>query len=309
MGSDNKKLLEIINLVKDYKKVHAVKGISFSIEEGTCFGMLGPNGAGKTTTIEIMEGISVPTSGKILYRGLPFDLRYKQDVGIQFQSTALQEKQSCRETLRMFGKLYKRTVPLDTLIELCDLKEYIDRDTHKISGGQRQRLLLAIALVNDPRVIFMDEPTTGLDPSARHAFWNIVRTIKQQGKTLILTTHNMEEAHALCDTLIIMNRGEIIAQGKPNELLVRYFNKSSIRMPHTIHMQNSIPHSINYTIANDSIEICTDDVSYVLQKLLDAKVEMGNVTLRKPTLEDLFLQLTGNTLVANDIRVNEGKVP
>lgn len=224
-------ILSIKQLEKHYKDVKAVNGVSFDLKPGCCFGLLGPNGAGKTTTIEMMEGILKPTSGGIFFRGKPIDRKYKTRIGIQFQQTALQESLTVRETLQFFQKLYKRRIPIGEIIEACSLQEYIDRDNRKLSGGQRQRLLLGIALINDPDIIFLDEPTTGLDPQARHNFWDLIREIKKRGKTVILTTHYMDEAEQLCDEIAIMDKGHIIVQDTPENLLKEHFDGILIRLP------------------------------------------------------------------------------
>jgi len=212
-------IIEVKQLFKSYPKVKAVDGVSFNIEKGTCFGLLGPNGAGKTTTIEIIEGIHQADSGQILYKGEPIGSRFRQEVGIQFQSTALPDYLSVEEMLKLFGDLYPTKVSIEKLIELCELGEFRDRRTKKLSGGQRQRLLLALALVNDPDILFLDEPTTGLDPQARRHFWQLIEGIKKQEKSIVLTTHYMEEAYVLCDYIIIMDQGKIIAEGAPDSLL------------------------------------------------------------------------------------------
>ena len=186
-------ILEVAGLRKSYGKVKAVDGIDLSVREGSCFGILGPNGAGKTTAIEVMETIQEPDAGTILYRGSPVGPSFKESIGIQFQNTSLQEFLSVRETLRLFASLYPNPRPLDGIIEACSLEEFIDRDNRKLSGGQRQRMLLGIALVNDPDLLFLDEPTTGLDPHARREFWRLVEGIKARAKTVILTTHYMDE--------------------------------------------------------------------------------------------------------------------
>src|SRR5688572_15930280 len=180
-------VLEVRELVKQYPGVRAVDGVSFSIAEGQCFGLLGPNGAGKTTTVEMMEGVTQPTSGEVLYRGHPLGARFREEAGIQFQKTALQEFLTVSETLALFTRLYPRRRAVDELIRTCALEQVAERDNRKLSGGQMQRLLLAIALANDPRVLFLDEPTTGLDPQARHNFWDLVRSIKAEGRTVLLT--------------------------------------------------------------------------------------------------------------------------
>ena len=207
-------LIEVDNLVKEYPGVRAVDGISFCVEEGACFGLLGPNGAGKTTTLEILEGITDADGGRIQYRGTARDDSYRQVIGIQFQNTALQDFQTVQEALHLFASLYPRHRPFGELIELCNLGELLDRDTRKLSGGQRQRLLLAIALVNDPDLVFLDEPTTGLDPQSRRNFWALIEGIRREGKTILLTTHYMEEASVLCDEIAIIDRGRIVRTGR-----------------------------------------------------------------------------------------------
>jgi len=285
-------IIEVRDLYKKYPRVTAVDGISFSVKTGICFGMLGPNGAGKTTTIEILEGIHSPSAGTILYKGKPQGRVFKEEIGIQFQSTALQEHQSCFEVLKMFSALYSRQAPLDDIISRCNLEEFIHQDVHKLSGGQRQRLLLAAALVNDPEIIFLDEPTTGLDPQARQNFWNIVRHIKQQGKTLILTTHYMEEAYALCDELIIMDHGKIIARGSPGALLEEYFEGATLKFPSSQIDIKQIPESLAAHFNGESIEMHVNDTDAAIRILLENGVNLSYLTIQKQTLEDLFLHLT-----------------
>ena len=224
-------LLEVHRLVKQYRGVRAVDGISFNIERGTCVGLLGPNGAGKTTTVEILEGIIPATSGEILFKGGPIDDQFRQSAGIMFQNTALQEHITVQETLTLFRSFYRHTRPLNELIASCALGDFLSRDVQKLSGGQRQRLLLAIALLNDPEILFLDEPTTGLDPQARRNFWQLIRDIKAEQKTVALTTHYMDEAYQLCDEIAIMDRGRIIAQGSPQQLLKSHFENSVISLP------------------------------------------------------------------------------
>jgi len=246
--------LEARNLVKQYPGLVAVDGVSFSVAEGTCFGLLGPNGAGKTTTVEIIEGVTRPTSGEVYYYGEIAGDRFRQETGIQFQNTALQDHITVYETLEMFRALYDRKADLDHVIEQCSLGDLLDRDNRKLSGGQRQRLLLAVALVNSPKLIFLDEPTTGLDPQARRNFWTLVQRIRAEGATIVLTTHYMDEARVLCDVIAIMDEGKIITQGSPEQLLFDKYGDTLIDLPH------------------------------------------GEI--RRPNLEDLFLDLTGHTLRA-----------
>ena len=247
-------ILEARNLVKDYPDTRAVDGVSFSVPEGICFGLLGPNGAGKTTTVEIIEGVTSATSGEVYYCGEIAGARFREEVGIQFQNTALQDYLTVRETIQLFRSLYNRKADLNDIIEQCSLGDLLERDNRKLSGGQRQRLLLAVALVNRPRLIFLDEPTTGLDPQARRNFWDLVKSIRSGGATIVLTTHYMDEAQVLCDEIAIMDEGKIVTQGAPADLLHDRYGDKLINLAH------------------------------------------GEI--RRPNLEDLFLDMTGHSLRA-----------
>jgi ABC-2 type transport system ATP-binding protein len=292
------RILEVCQLVKAYPDVRAVDGVSFGVEEGTCYGLLGPNGAGKTTTVEIMEGICPPTAGQVLYRGRPIGAEFREDAGIQFQSTALQDFLTVEETLRVFQGLYTRKIPREQVIETCSLNELRRRDTRKLSVGQRQRLLLAIALVNDPTVVFLDEPTTGLDPQARRNFWALVERIKARGKTILLTTHYMEEAYELCDAIAIMDHGRIIAEGSPRQLLKEHYDDVILQMPSEDFTApvDGLPFGV--LDAGDTIEISTRDVNGVIGVLTDRGISLQRLRIRPRTLEDLFLELTGKELRA-----------
>jgi ABC-2 type transport system ATP-binding protein len=291
-------VLEARNLVKRYAgaSVNAVDGLSLAVREGLCFGLLGPNGAGKTTTVEIMEGITAADSGSVLYRGAPIGDDFRLRSGIQFQETALQEKLTVRELLALFGSLYPTTASVPELMKLCDLGEFIDRDFKKLSGGQRQRVLLAIALVNDPDIVFLDEPTTGLDPQARRNFWELVRLIKGRGKTLLLTTHYMEEAYALCDEVAIMDRGRVIAQGEPDHLLKKHFDGVTIELPKADFRAPASGLPGKVVERGDSVEVLTSDVDAALTALTAAGTSFARLKVRARTLEDLFLELTGREL-------------
>ncbi len=290
-------ILQVENLVKHFGPVEAVNGVSFAIERGTCFGLLGPNGAGKTTTVEMMEGILPTTSGNIQYKGAPADETFRNEAGIMFQETSLQEFIQVGEALELFSRFYSHTRPLDELIERCALGEYLDRDVRKLSGGQRQRLLLAIALVNDPEIVFLDEPTTGLDPQARRNFWQLVTDIKQEQKTLVLTTHYMEEAYELCDEIAIMDHGRIIAQGSPRALLKKHFDNSVILLP-----ANEVPETLDQDPRlklhrmNGQVEILSEDVNATIDLLMAQRIPLTHLQIRSRTLEDLFLELTGRGL-------------
>jgi ABC-2 type transport system ATP-binding protein len=214
--------------------------------------------------VEIIEGVTPATSGEVYYFGEHAGRRFREEAGIQFQNTALQDYLTVRETLQMFQKLYDRHADLDRIIEDCSLGELLDRDNRKLSGGQRQRLFLAVALVNEPRLVFLDEPTTGLDPQARRNFWTLVRRIQANGTTIILTTHYMDEAHVLCDEIAIMDDLEGIE--------------------HVVYENQGI------------VEIVSTDVSTSLEALAPRVENLNRIKIRQPNLEDLFLDLTGHSL-------------
>ncbi|HVA54546.1 MAG TPA: ABC transporter ATP-binding protein [Gammaproteobacteria bacterium] len=289
-------IIEVNHLVKHYPAVKAVDDISFSVRQGECFGMLGPNGAGKTTTVEIMEGIMPADHGTVHYQGEPMGPLFRSEVGIQFQSTALQDFLTVRETLRLFRSFYPRGLPLDELASLCALADYMDRDARKLSGGQRQRLLLALALVNDPVLLFLDEPTTGLDPQARHNFWELVRNIKARGKTVILTTHYMEEAYLLCDRIIIMDHGHIIAEGRPATLMSHHFRDAVLQLPQEDFLPARDALGEDAKQVGEYVEIITADINATIAALLSHGVSLAHLQIRARTLEDLFLELTGREL-------------
>ena len=288
--------LEARNLVKRYPGVVAVNDVSFEVREGICFGLLGPNGAGKTTTVEIIEGVTPATAGEIYYFGELAGQRFREEAGIQFQNTALQDYLTVRETLEMFQKLYDRHADLDRIIEDCSLAELLDRDNRKLSGGQRQRLFLAVALVNAPRLVFLDEPTTGLDPQARRNFWTLVQRIQANGTTIILTTHYMDEAHVLCDEIAIMDAGKIIARGSPDDLLRSRYEGLIIELP-LEDVAGSLEGIDHVVYENQGIvEIVSTDVSRSLEALASRVVNLNRIRIRQPNLEDLFLDLTGHSL-------------
>lgn len=290
-------LIEARELVRRYPSVTAVDGISFGVRAGQCFGLLGPNGAGKTTTLEMLEGIQRPTAGQVLYRGRPLDRSYREEVGIQFQATALQDFQTVGESLQMFASFYARTADRDELIRMCNLGEILDRDTRRLSGGQRQRLLLAIALVNDPTLVFLDEPTTGLDPQSRRNFWGLIETVRRRGKTILLTTHYMEEAQSLCDEVAIVDHGRIIAQGDPLALVRQHFPAAVVRLPASAWPAGEpLPEGVEPQ--DGAIEFFTDAVPPLLEWLEQIGANLNELKVQTPNLEDLFLKLTGHTLRA-----------
>jgi ABC-2 type transport system ATP-binding protein len=285
-------ILETKNLFKTYGDLVAVDDLNLKVKEGICFGLLGQNGAGKTTTLEMIESITKPTSGEILFQGKPISKNYRQRIGIQFQHTALPDKLKVKEVLTLFKSFYSQSMNLDELISWCNLEEILDRDSSKLSGGQRQRLLLALGVINDPEIVFLDEPTTGLDPQARRMFWDLVRTVKARKKTVVLTTHYMEEAYELCDEIGIMERGKIIAQGSPNQLLAQHFKGLAIRIPKTDIKTSIASIPGKHFEETDAIEIQTTDVNATLRALLDQNISLEHVQVRSRNLDDLFLQMT-----------------
>jgi ABC-2 type transport system ATP-binding protein len=289
-------ILKVKHLVKRYGKITAVDEVSFSIQPGSCFGLLGPNGAGKTTTIEMIEQVVSPDSGEIMYKGRPRSAGFLEEVGIQFQKTELLAFLTVRETLQTFSLLYQAAMNVDEAMSLCNLTDVADQLNDNISGGQRQRLLLALALINEPELLFLDEPSTGLDPNARLDLWQVIDTIKQQGRTIVLTTHYMEEAEKLCDEIAIMDRGRIIAQGTPSVLISHYFKGITLTLPAdslTPEMEKRYPVRRK---TDGHIEIETDNANECLAQLMANGTDLTDISIRTPNLEDVFLHLTGKRL-------------
>jgi ABC-2 type transport system ATP-binding protein len=295
-------IMQISGLTKSFGEVRAVRGISFEIPAGSCFGLLGPNGAGKTTTIEMLEGIQKPDAGEILFRGRPIDQKFRQKVGIQFQHTALPEFITVKETLELFSSFYPDPRTMEDVIELCSLKDIIDRDNRKLSGGQRQRMLLALAIIPRPEIVFLDEPTTGLDPQARRNFWDLIRGILAEGTTVLLTTHYMDEAQVLCDRIAIMDHGKILELDTPGKLLGRHFDGALIHIPWNDDFgekeAKDLPESLGHRITENGVEIVTRALDASMKQLMDSGIVLDGINIHKPNLEDLFIKLTGSSLRA-----------
>ena len=287
--------IQVSHLQKRFKQLIAVNDISFDVPQGICFGLLGPNGAGKTTTIEMMEGIVTPDGGQILYAGEVLQRGMNQRIGIQFQHTALQDYLTGRECLRLFGSFYPNALGEEELIALCHLQDFADQDHRKLSGGQKQRLLLALALVNDPHILFLDEPTTGLDPHARRNFWDLINRIKALGKTIVLTTHYMDEAETLCDDIAIMDKGKIIARGAPRELLAEHFSGVLIRLRNQT-LSAQIMQQCQPELEHNHWHIHTDAVEQTLRLLVEDGADLEGLHVKTANLDDLFLKLTGHGL-------------
>ena len=287
------KIMEVRQLYKAYGQITAVDGIDIEIEEGSCFGLLGPNGAGKTTTIEMMEGILKPDKGSVSFRGKPVDKQFKKKVGIQFQSTALPEFITVKETLELFSSFYPHPRAVEEVVELCSLSDILKRDNRKLSGGQRQRMLLGLAIIPHPEIIFLDEPTTGLDPAARRNFWQLINRIKSERTTVLLTTHYMEEAEILCDKIAIMDQGKILENDTPKKLIDKHFDGVLVRLPSEGRDCSSLGECF---VVGDNIEIQTNNLEKTLKELLSGGYQTDGLSIHKPNLEDLFIKLTGSSL-------------
>ena len=291
-------ILQVSSLVKRFGSLTAVNDVSFEIRQGSCFGLLGPNGAGKTTTIEMMEGIKAPDAGEILYRGAALSQQFRNEAGIMFQTTALQEFITVREIMVQFSRFYPDTASIDELADRYALHDFLNQDTRKLSGGQKQRLLLAMALINNPKILFLDEPTTGLDPQSRRNLWKQVQQVKQQGATILLTTHYMEEAYELCDEIAIMDHGRIIAHDAPDALLAAHFDDVVVQL-HAADIPREIgEREFQAIYRNDNAHIVTGDVNRTIEHLLHLDIPLDRLRIRARDLEDLFLELTGKELRA-----------
>ena len=290
-------------------KLEAVRGLTLEIQQGECFGLLGPNGAGKTTTIEILEGLLAPTSGEVTILGRTWqkdsrDLR--EWLGISLQETRLSEKLSVRETLNLFASFYREPRSPDEVMEKLQLTEKADAWVGKLSGGQKQRLAVATALVGNPKVLFLDEPTTGLDPQSRRQLWDIIRAFQHDGGTVLLTTHYMDEAERLCDRLAIVDHGQVIAEGSPADLIERLgghhvveFALSGNGLGDAAAWQ-SLP-SVDSARNEDGV-ICLSvrephrTIPALLEQVDQRSAQLERLNTRQASLEDVFVNLTGRHL-------------
>jgi ABC-2 type transport system ATP-binding protein len=291
-------------------KVEAVRGLNLEIQAGECFGLLGPNGAGKTTTIEILEGLLAPTSGevKILGKSWREDEREMREwLGISLQETRLSEKLTVRETIELFASFYREPRSSDEVLAQLELTEKADSWVGKLSGGQRQRLAVATALVCNPKILFLDEPTTGLDPQSRRQLWDIIRQFQRDGGTVLLTTHYMDEAERLCDRLAIVDHGQIIAEGSPPDLIDRlgghHVVEFSVGGNHDGATQQAwmgLPSVESVREDDGMIALNVKQPHLTIPALLDAIGKQGSelrhLTTRQASLEDVFVRLTGRHL-------------
>ncbi len=307
--------IQCTNLRKTYDgKVEAVRGLSLQIEAGQCFGLLGPNGAGKTTTIEILEGLLAPTSGEVRIFGHTWNdnpRQLREWIGISLQETRLSEKLNVRETIELFASFYSDPRPTAEVLEELELTEKADSWVGKLSGGQKQRLAVATALVGNPRILFLDEPTTGLDPQSRRQLWDIVRAFQKKGGTVLLTTHYMDEAERLCDQLAIVDHGQTIAEGTPSELIDRLGGH------HVVEFQvdgssdgknagqgdnpwRALPSVDGVRHEDNTICLNVREPHLTIPALLAAISQQGrkleHLSTRQASLEDVFVNLTGRHL-------------
>ncbi len=299
------------NLSKHYGDLKAVDDITFQVEQGVIFGMLGPNGAGKTTTIETLIGLTDRTSGNISVLGLDpksDQMELKQKVGVQLQSPSLFPRLTVQEMIGLFASFYEESFSEDKAVSMVGLEDKMQTRIESLSGGQHHRLAVALALLSNGDIIFLDEPTTGLDPQARRKLWEVIEEMKSLGKTVFLTTHYMEEAEELCDDLLIIDHGEIIARGGPTELINEYFQERTIEFAdpgfqkESLQKLEALDHVTHLEQDENSelIFLYTDDAASTMNDLMHFGENNGdeivNLNLRRPTLEDLFLKLTGRKI-------------
>lgn len=297
-------------LKKSYESFEAVKGVDFEVYRGECFGFLGPNGAGKTTTMKMIYGAAIPTDGELTVAGLDItreERAVKRRIGVVAQENNLDEDLKVKENLLVYGRYYdmprKETLRrAEELLEFVELTEKADAEVEHLSGGMKRRLLIARALINDPEIVVLDEPTTGLDPQARHLVWERLRELTSEGKTLILTTHYMEEAAQLCDRLVVMEGGRIIALGSPEELVEEHVSPEVLELraaPDA--MGDLLPlledHSDAVERAGNALLAYTADAGALQERVRNAGVSVDNMLYRRAGLEDVFMRLTGRRLI------------
>ena len=309
MPAEHEFAIYVRGLRKSYDGFEAVKGIDFEVRPGEVFGLLGPNGAGKTSTVEILEGLRPRTAGDV--KVLDFDpdrqkQRLKDRIGVCLQATNLPDKITVREALNLFGSFYSRTVDGEALLKRLQLWEKKDAYYATLSGGQKQRLAIALALINDPQMLFLDEPTSGLDPQVRLEIRDLIEELRAEKRTIVMTTHYIEEAERLCDRVAIIDDGLIIASGSPRELQAKSANQAAIEIaftkPWTGDALPAWPHAVRSTMSEDRrhVKVTSAHPARTLVEMVkwtDAQgIELDDVRLNRPTLEDVFIELTGKRL-------------
>lgn len=300
-------IIEVQGLSKSYGDLKAVQNISFTVLKGEVFGMLGPNGAGKTTTMEIVEGLRESDSGSVEVLGLNIkreSRRIKARIGVQLQTTALYPYLTVSEVLDLFGSFFPRALPVRQLLDLVKLEDSRRKLCTHLSGGQQQRLSVALALVNDPEILFLDEPTAGLDPQARHNIWEVVEFARHRQKTVFLTTHYMEEAERLCDRVAIIDYGQIIATDPPEDLITQNFREEAIEfdLAHRIEKEElgGLAGVTNVVLENGKVTVYSTSVPATISALLELaknrNLQVADLRVHRATLEDVFLKLTGRRI-------------
>jgi ABC-2 type transport system ATP-binding protein len=300
-------VVRVRGLTKRYGDIQAVAGIDFDVRRGEVFGLLGPNGAGKTTTVEILEGLRSPDGGEVTVLGLDVAKevdKLKPRIGVSLQTASMYPKLTVTELIDLFRSFYPQSRPTAELIEALGLGERKNAQSQVLSGGQRQRLAVALALVNDPELVFLDEPTTGLDPAARRSLWDLVRDLQSAGRSVLLTTHYMEEAEVLCDRLAIMDHGRILEMGTVDELVSKRFKERAVRFDLLEGLAEEdlrvLPGVSEAKLDATEVLLYTRDVGPTIGALLalaEARgLEPQNLAIRRATLEDVFLDLTGRAL-------------
>jgi ABC-2 type transport system ATP-binding protein len=299
--------VEVKDLTKRYGSLVAVNKVSFAIREGEIFGLLGPNGAGKTTTIEMIEGLRKSDAGSIQVCNIDVTKgadKVKEIIGVQLQSTSVYDKIKVGEVIDLFGGYYQKSLPTAEVLQEISLDEKKNSFVEALSGGQKQRLALALTLVNDPMVLFLDEPTTALDPQARRAVWDIIERLRRKGKTIILNTHYMEEAERLCDRVGIMDHGQIIALDTPSNLISKQNLDSALEFTssntHGKEFLEKLPAVTKVTQDGEKFILHTREALRLLVEIVrlyeQKQLDLANISVRAATLEDVFLELTGRRL-------------
>lgn len=299
-------IIDVRNLIKNYGRTEAVKDVSFSVSQGDIFGMVGPNGAGKTTTIECMIGLKKPSSGSISVLGINPSKRRSnlyERIGVQLQETSYQNRIKVWELCHMYSLIYKNSIDYKILLEKLDIIDKINEYYGNLSGGQKQKLSILLALLHNPEVVFLDELTTGLDPNARRIMWECIKRLKTDGRTVFLTTHYMEEAEQLCDNICIIDHGKIIALGAVSEVIdscgldiITSFDSINDDLEALLSALDQVKRVVRFDKTYSVY--CSNErtISYIVCLLEEKKVSYTNLNITRPTLEDAYIKLTGNTI-------------
>ena len=292
--------IEVAGLVKSYGDLRAVNGVDLNIVAGEVFALLGPNGAGKSTTVEILEGHRTATAGTVRVLGMDPETggrAYRERIGIVLQETAIEKELMVREAIDIYGAMYPRRRPTGELIEMVGLQEKADARIKTLSGGQRRRLELALGIVGDPEVIFLDEPTTGFDPSGRRQAWTIIDNLRSLGRTILLTTHYMDEAQALSDRVAVIRSGQIVAEGTPETIGGRH--NAEIEIGFALPPGTAPPGLGEIRLDSGRYRLTAEDATRLLHRLtgwaIENDVELGSLTVERPSLEDIYLELAGES--------------